>query len=773
MNTTTNIGGCRPFLLNISSNGLWENLNSPDVIFSYSLPLLEIQIFLIFIFIVMSHMFLRCIGISQIASHYMAGLILGPQLFDLLEQSSKKLSLDPALDGSAALRGISVCGNILLTFLMSVRISRRLAFNSGPLPIVIGILIFIVPLFGGFCFRNLYTDNVDPLYMPPKKVLSERTVIIFSQSSILLTTVTYFLSELKILNSELGRLVLSSSMISEVLVVFFSVLGDAARTYKNVSPVTAYRDVLAVLIFSLVIFFVFRPAVEWIIERTPEGKPVANKYVHAVVLCAMASAAFSSFFNMKYLLGPFAIGLIIPEGPPLGSALEAKYYDLAMNVLIPISIACTTMRCDVMKIIYEFDDIMYNMFLVVLTLVLKLAAGVGPCLYCRLPLKDAIAVSILLCSKSFPDNFLYECGFDDLYISQATFTFLIINALLNSGIVPVVLPSLYDPKRQYVGYQKRNIMTLKPNSDLRILTCVHKPENISGTIAFLQLLSSPNQELPIMVTVLQLVKVVGKIIPVLISHNKNSIRLIDNSYIHTANLAFSQLESVTMTMFTALTHENLMHDDICTLALDQATSMAIVPSGRKWTIDGAFESDDEAIRRLKMSLLSQAPCSVGILVDRGQFSRKGTRRYNTKVGVIFIGGKDDREALSLVKRMKYDLRINVTVIRLISNQEAESTNWEYILDHEILENMKDTEATNLITYTEVTLNSGPDVATTVRLISGEYDLIVVGRDHGEATPDFSGLTEWMELPELGVIGDLLAARDLKSTASVLVVQQQQ
>ncbi|VVB15403.1 unnamed protein product [Arabis nemorensis] len=82
---------------------------------------------------------------------------------------------------------------------------------------------------------------------------------------------------------------------------------------------------------------------------------------------------------MKYLLGPFMIGLIIPEGPPLGSALEAKYYDLTMNVLLPISIAFSTMRCDVLKIIYEFDDIRYNMFLMALTLVLKLAAGTGPC----------------------------------------------------------------------------------------------------------------------------------------------------------------------------------------------------------------------------------------------------------------------------------------------------------------------------------------------------------------------------------------------------------
>lgn len=311
-------------------------------------------------------------------------------------------------------------------------------------------------------------------------------------------------------------------------------------------------------------------------------------------------------------------------------------------------------------------------------------------------------------------------------------------------------------------------MNLKQNSDLRIMACVHKPENISAAISFLQLLPST-----IMVTVLHLVKLIGKIVPALISHNKKSKWLVNNSYIHTANLAFSQLESVSMTMFTALTHENLMHDEICKLALEHATSMIIVPSGRKWTIDGTFESEDEAIRRLNESLLQDAPCSVGILVDRGQFSCRGTKRYNINVGVIFIGGKDDREALSLVKKMKHNPRVNVTVIRLISNRETETTNWEHILDHEVLEGLRVTEATNCIAYTERIVIDGPEVATTVRLLSEDYDLMVLGRDHGMATPDFDGLKEWIELPELGVIGDLLAAKDLNSRVSVLVVQQQQ
>lgn len=345
----------------------------------------------------------------------------------------------------------------------------------------------------------------------------------------------------------------------------------------------------------------------------------------------------------------------------------------------------------------------------------------------------------------------------------------------------MVLRSMYDPKRKYVNYQKRDILHLEQNSDLRVLTCLHKPENVSGTISFLHLLSSPNLDYPLVVTVLHLVKLVGQINPIIVSHSKKPKTRKNNSYILTANLAFRQfmlesLETVTVTTFTAFSHENLMHEDICTLALDRKTSMIVVPSGRKWTIDGTFESDNDAIRHLNQSLLECAPCSIGILVDRGEFSRKSNvtskKRYNIEVGVIFIGGKDDREALSLVKRMKHNPRVRVTVTRLVFNHEIES-NWDYILDNEGLKDLKSKEETNDIVYIEKIVTTGAEVVTVVQVLAEEYDLMVVGRDHDTRSEDLSGLMEWVELPELGVIGDLLAAKDLNSKVSVLVVQQQQ
>ena len=70
------------------------------------------------------------------------------------------------------------------------------------------------------------------------------------------------------------------------------------------------------------------------------------------------------------------------------------------------------------------------------------------------------------------------------------------------------------------------------------------------------------------------------------------------------------------------------------------------------------------------------------------------------------------------------------------------------------------------------MKDGPDTALVIRSLVTEYDLIIVGRQAGVETPQTSGLLQWSEYPELGVLGDLLASTDAAGKASVFVMQQQ-
>ncbi|CAH8387927.1 unnamed protein product [Eruca vesicaria subsp. sativa] len=775
--------------LNISSFGILETYKIPSVIFGYALPLLEIQIILIFVLIVSSHMFLRLMGIPQFVSYMLAGFILGPHLLNLLDFSSDRLSLDVALDGNVTLEGVAKFGMIMFTFLMGVKTNKRAAFQTGKRPIVIAVSSFVVTMGTGMAFRNYRIDKADPLYMPLRLAPTERTVIVAIQALTLLPVVTHLIHELKIPNSELGRLAISISAFNDLLAFINLMCVSYVGTYRYVSPRTANRDAAAMIILVLVIIFIIRPTAQRIVNITPDGKEVRKLYLYGTIMSAVAASIYTTFFNQIYVLGAFMVGMAIPDGPPLGSALEAKFESLATNVFFPISIAVMTMKGDIIRVLYAFDDISFNIFLVGFTLVLKMSASFVPCLIFKLPTRESIIIAMIMNYKGFVDLCFIEGAVNKWNLSQATNTFLMMYVLLNAGILPTIVKALYDPKRKYIGYVKRDVMHLKPNSYLRILTCLHKPDNISGMISLLQLLSSPpNNENKdkgsvIAVTVLHLVKLAGRAFPILVPHDKRSKpRLLQNSYIQTMMLAFNEFQqtnlgTTSVNSFTAFSLEHLMDQDICNLALDHLTSMIIVPSGRKWSPDGSYESDDIMIRRVNISLLERAPCSIGVLNNRGHRNLKSKKSSSgtVKVGVIFIGGKDDWEALSIAKWLRQNPRVRLTVIRFLSGQEPDkSKNWEYLVDNEVLNDLKATWASAInFSYTEKIIDNGPAVATAVRLAAEEHDLMIVGRDHDEDSLDYSGLVEWMELPELGVIGDLLASKELGTRVSVLVVKQQQ
>lgn len=385
-------------------------------------------------------------------------------------------------------------------------------------------------------------------------------------------------------------------------------------------------------------------------------------------------------------------------------------------------------------------------------------------------------------------------------LDEGTYGLLIFNILASTIIVPIALKFVYDPSRKFAGYQKRNIMDLKPNSELRILACINRPDTVQPMIKLLGC-SYATKETPITVYVLHLIELIGRASPIFISHQIQQKTISDISYSENVILAFNRFErdnlgAVTVNPFTAVSPRNLMHDDICTMALDKLTSLIVLPFHRKWSMDGTVELDDNMIRTLNFSVLDKAPCSVGILISREQ-SWHGRDRLATtstssstnseaeaerghvySVCIIFLGGKDDREALVYAKRMAKDPSISLTVIRFAAPEEVGE---ERILRRELLmdlEVLKEVKYNNLsageeyIGYEEEVVRDGSEMALIVRTLVDKYDLIVTGRSYGVECPQTSGLMEWSEFAELGVVGDLLASTDIFGRASVLVVQQQ-
>jgi hypothetical protein len=363
-------------------------------------------------------------------------------------------------------------------------------------------------------------------------------------------------------------------------------------------------------------------------------------------------------------------------------------------------------------------------------------------------------------------------------ITAQVFALSCVSILVTAIFVPLLVKFMYYPSRKYAGYQKRNIMHCRDSAELRILVCIHRPDNIAAVNKLLEV-SCPSSERPLTVYVFHLIELIGRASPIFISHQMQKKAVSNHSYSKNVILAFNHFEqgnqgAVLVNIFTSISPLKYMHEDICILALDKLTSLVVLPFHRKWSIDGSVELEDNTWRTLNCSVLELAPCSVGILIDRGHFGHSMlSLESSCSIAMIFLGGSDDREALTFAKRMANHSKITLTVVHFVAVGNEGDTYWDELLDNEILKDVKlNNVGDEYVIYLEEMVKDGPQMALTVRCIVNEYDLIIVGRRYNVKSPQTSGLEEWSEFPELGTLGDLLASSNLNSRTSIFVVQQQ-
>lgn len=330
--------------------------------------------------------------------------------------------------------------------------------------------------------------------------------------------------------------------------------------------------------------------------------------------------------------------------------------------------------------------------------------------------------------------------------SKESLSIMSLNVLVIGTLARIGVKFLYDPKRKYAGYQKRNILSLKPNSELKIVSCILKPSHIIPIKNVFDI-CSPTSNNPLVVHIIHLMELVGRSSPVFISH-----RLQER--IGSGRYAFSEDVIVTFDLFehdnvgtakvntyTAISPVGFMHDDICYLALDKLASIIIVPFHLRWLEDGSVESGDENIRSLNTKVLERAPCSVAILVNRG-YSSPFNHNDNTKqIAMIFLGGADDREALCLAKRTIKEDTYHLVVYHLVSSSKnEEATNWEVMLDDELLKSVKGVYGSvDNVTYEKVEVENSSDTTAFISDIANQHDFIIVGRRNGIKSPQTQAL----------------------------------
>ncbi|OMO53087.1 Cation/H+ exchanger [Corchorus capsularis] len=544
------------------------------------------------------------------------------------------------------------------------------------------------------------------------------------------------------------KLGLSAALVSDLLSQLLVIIGQWLRKVADKGAILSVVEEIGLTIaFVVIVFLVFRPGMKWMVRRTPQGGQINDVFVIAVILVFMLTPAITSIFRVFIVMGSFILGLAVPDGPPLGSTLVEKLDPLVSGLFLPLFASTCGMRIEMLHLLRSNEYAKTQVIAALVTLIVKFLVSLGLPLLWKMPTRDSFALAFIMITKGIVEMGTYSLLFDNGIISGDLFAIMSIIIVLLASIVPLFVKILYDPAKKYIGYEERSIYHSKLNEELRMIGCIHVPGNVNSIINILNI-SSPTKETPLALNVLHMVKLSGQATPLFIDH-KN----------HNETLSMSP--------------PNLMYEDICNLAMDKLSSFIILPFHRTWNVDGSIESEDQAIRNLNCNILNRAPCSVGILVEG---HRKSIATFNSSnnlpsgIAVIFLGGKDDREALALAKRILLRQRVGLTIIHLKAANDLGTRDSDGMLDEEMLKIMRESR---YIRYIEQQVNDGPKSSSYLRNVANDYQLLIVGRRYNMEDPRTFGLEEWCEFPEIGIIGDMVSSTDFGGIYSVLIVQQQQ
>uniref|UniRef100_A0A803M247 Cation/H(+) antiporter C-terminal domain-containing protein n=2 Tax=Chenopodium quinoa TaxID=63459 RepID=A0A803M247_CHEQI len=334
--------------------------------------------------------------------------------------------------------------------------------------------------------------------------------------------------------------------------------------------------------------------------------------------------------------------------------------------------------------------------------------------------------------------------------------------------------------------KKRTIQHTTDVSKLRLMACIYDQESMASLFSLLDFVN-PTTNNPFTIFVIHLIELLGRATPMFIDHMKEIGEYWDNNNvaIHKSIKLYEKdrMNCITMNLFTSVTPNRTMYQDICESALLNKVRFIILPFHKKCIKDGNDFSSAilrPGVQSTNANTLIHAPCSVGIYACKNAatwetFSCRSNQCTRRQFVLLFLGGPDAREALALASHMVEHPDVSLIVVRFLANEQRGDIKSERKMDDGVITWFwVKNERNEKVVYREVVVNNGFETVSAIQSLntSASIDLWIVGRENGINLTLLEELSEWSENSELGLIGDFLVLADFNTSGSVLVVQQQ-
>ena len=381
----------------------------------------------------------RKLQMPQVVGQIVAGLLLGPCVFNLIDISSPSYGL--------SIRSIAEIGVIMLMFSAGLGTDLKELLKVGPIAFLVALAGVFVPLAAGTGVYWLFGfDNGHRFF----EALVMGTVLAATSVSITVQA----LKELGYLRTKVGNTILSAAIIDDIIgiIVLTFVISLADDKGKGGGDSIGIICLKVVLFFALAIglgFVIYR-AFKWLENRRPHTRTIP---IFAMGFCFLLSYAAETYFGIAEITGAYAAGIIFCQ------LKSAAYIEEKIDVCLymffgPVFFASVGLKSNLKGI--EPSIILFVLALTAAALIAKVVGCGGMAKLCRFSKSDSLKIGVGMMTR----------GEVALIVADKGITAGIIEKSMNFAVVPlIIVSSLLAPIILKVLYTIFPDNKVKRNSD--------------------------------------------------------------------------------------------------------------------------------------------------------------------------------------------------------------------------------------------------------------------------------------------------------------------
>ena len=361
----------------------------------------------------------RRIEMPQVVGALVAGLLLGPACFNIVQESE-------------FLDHIAEIGVIVLMFSAGLETDISELKKSGRNSFVIAVIGVLVPLLAGYVLASFFNTE-------PEAFLQNMFIgVILTATSVSISVET--LKEMGKLSTPSGNAILGAALIDDILgIVALTISTGMADTSVQLTEVML--KIVAFFVLAVIVGIFARKGIEKLFDRYQK---VHRRFsILSFAFCLLFAYVAEAYFGVADITGAFIAGLII-SGTSRCNYVQMRIETLSYLLISPVFFASIGLKVVLPEM--STSIMIFSVLLLVLAILTKIVGcGLGAKL-CRYENIQSLRIGIGMVSRGEVALIVASKGMKVGLMNEAFFGPIIIMVVLTTVVTPILLKIVFKDR---------------------------------------------------------------------------------------------------------------------------------------------------------------------------------------------------------------------------------------------------------------------------------------------------------------------------------------